>query len=58
DHALASELATSRGMVVRLNGTDTRAVGNPIRSSGHRTEYGAPPRLGEHTGRVLGGGAK
>ena len=58
DHALASELATSRGMVVRLNGTDTRAVGNPIRSSGHQTEYGAPPRLGEHTGRVLGGGAE
>jgi len=58
DHALASELAAAREMVVRLNGTEMRAIGNPIRSSGHQTEYGPPPRLGEHTGRVLGDSAK
>lgn len=54
DHALASDLARSRDMVVSLEGCDVRAVGTPIKSSGSRPGYRAPPALGEHNDRILG----
>lgn len=54
DHALASELARSRNMVVTLAGTGVRAVGNPIKAGGSEPEYRAPPRLGEHNDLILG----
>lgn len=53
DHALASELARTRDMVVPLAGTGMRAVGNPIKVCGSEPEYRAPPRLGEHNDRIL-----
>lgn len=54
DHALASELARSRNMVVTLEGTGVRVVGSPIKAGGSDPEYRAPPRLGEHNDLVLG----
>jgi CoA:oxalate CoA-transferase len=53
DNALASGLARSRGMVVALEGTRARAVGNPIKIAGTEPEYRAPPRLGEHNDVIL-----
>jgi crotonobetainyl-CoA:carnitine CoA-transferase CaiB-like acyl-CoA transferase len=53
DNALAGDLAQSRDMVVALDGTGVRAVGNPIKTSGTEPEYHAPPRLGEHNDRIL-----
>ena len=55
DHALASDLAQSRDMVVALAGTALRAVGNPLKISGSKADYQPPPRLGEHNTRILGG---
>ena len=55
DNALAGDLAQSRDMVVELAGTEARAVGNPIKTSGTEPEYRAPPRLGEHNEDILGG---
>lgn len=55
DNALASDLAQSRDMVVALGGTGVRAVGNPIKTAGSASDYGAPPRLGEHNDRILRG---
>jgi CoA:oxalate CoA-transferase len=54
DHALASDLTRSRDMVVSLDGSGVSAVGNPIKTSGSKPEYRAPPRLGEHNDRILG----
>ena len=50
EHALASDLARSRGMVVELpcEGASLRAVGAAIKCEGHRPAYGAPPLLNEH----------
>lgn len=53
DNALASELTRSREMVVTLDGTRVKAVGNPIKAAGAEPEYRAPPRLGEHNDRIL-----
>lgn len=53
DHALASDLTRSRDMVVSLDGCGVRAVGNPIKISGGKPGYRAPPRLGEHNELIL-----
>lgn len=53
DRALASDLTLSRAMVVTLDGSGVRVVGNPIKTAGAEPEYHAPPRLDEHTDRVL-----
>ncbi|MBI3936978.1 MAG: CoA transferase [Betaproteobacteria bacterium] len=53
DNALASDLTGSRGMVVTLDGSGLRVVGNPIKTPGSEPEYSAPPRPGEHNGRIL-----
>ena len=53
DNALASDLARSRDMVVELDGTGVRAVGNPIKIPGASPRFGAPPRLGEHNDHIL-----
>lgn len=61
DHALASDLTLQRHMVVTIPTPDgaLRMVGNPIKCSDHRTNYRAPPLLGEHTVALCGqrGGA-
>jgi len=50
EHALSSDLARSRDMVVELPcaGASLRAIGSAIKCDGHRQEYGAPPLLNEH----------
>jgi crotonobetainyl-CoA:carnitine CoA-transferase CaiB-like acyl-CoA transferase len=55
DHALASDLARSRDMVVTLEGCGVKATGNPIKMPGVVSEYRAPPVLGEHNERLLRG---
>jgi CoA:oxalate CoA-transferase len=55
DAALASANAAARGMVVTLEDAEGkfRAVGNPIKCSGHETPYRMAPRLGEHNDTCL-----
>lgn len=55
--ALDGELAASRDMIAVIATPDgpLRVVGNPIKLSGHRQTYTAPPLLGEHTAEILGG---
>ncbi|WP_345751042.1 CaiB/BaiF CoA transferase family protein [Microbacterium rhizophilus] len=55
DAALADPQVVGHDMVVTLQGRGDgiRAVGNPIRFPGGRTEFAAPPRLGDATERVL-----
>src|SRR5262245_22757171 len=55
--ALDGELVRSRGMIVSVDtdGGPLRAIGNPIRIDGTRGEYGAPPRLHEHSADLLPG---
>ena len=50
EHALSSDLARSRDMVVGLpcDGVSLRAIGAAIKCDGHRQEYGAPPLLNQH----------
>jgi crotonobetainyl-CoA:carnitine CoA-transferase CaiB-like acyl-CoA transferase len=50
EQALASDVTAARDMVVSIpcEGGPIRAVGNPIRIAGERTQYRAPPLLGEH----------
>ena len=50
EQALASPLAREREMVVTIEtgAGPLRAVGNPVRIAGHRTQYSPPPLLGEH----------
>jgi crotonobetainyl-CoA:carnitine CoA-transferase CaiB-like acyl-CoA transferase len=52
---LDGELVRAREMVVSVDTDDgpLRMVGNPIRIAGIEREYGAPPRLHEHTDEVL-----
>ena len=56
-HALAEPQVLARGMVREVllhTGERLRMPGNPVRTTGgERPEWTAPPRLGEHTDRVL-----
>ncbi len=55
EESLQSELTRTRNMVVTMQAGDApiRAVGNPIKTAGHRPGYHRPPLLGEHTAEVL-----
>jgi len=50
EHALSSDLARSRDMVVSLpcDGVSLRAIGAAIKCDEHQQEYGAPPLLNQH----------
>lgn len=55
EQALASPLAAERDMVIGID-TDAgpiRAVGNPVRITGEKVAYSAPPLLGEHSAPLL-----
>lgn len=55
EQALASEHTRSRAMVAGIPTDEAtiRVVGNPIKFSGARDEYRAPPALGEHNDVLL-----
>jgi CoA:oxalate CoA-transferase len=55
EQALASDLVRERDMVVAIECAEgiIRAVGNPVRITGERREYGPPPLLGEHNALLL-----
>jgi crotonobetainyl-CoA:carnitine CoA-transferase CaiB-like acyl-CoA transferase len=57
EHALASELAAARRMVVELpcEGARLRAVGAAVKFDGQVPAFGEPPLLGQHTAELLGG---
>ncbi|MEU8895986.1 CoA transferase [Nocardia sp. NPDC048505] len=50
---LPEALAAAPGAVVAAGGH--RLIGSPIRVTGHRPEYGPPPRLGEYDDHRAGG---
>jgi len=56
EHALASELAAARRMVVELpcDGARLRAVGAAVKFDGAQPAFGEPPLLGQHTTELLG----
>ena len=55
-HALADDQVLSRNMVVdvpHVDGGTFKAVGNPVKISGHEDTWESPPKLGQHTDDVL-----
>lgn len=57
EEALEGPIVRDRAMIAVIPTPDgpLRLVGSPIRFSGQPTGYRPPPRLGEHTGEILGG---
>ncbi len=57
DKALNEPLLLARNMVISMErgGETIRALGNPIKMSGNRDVFAAPPRLGENTADILSG---
>ena len=56
EEALACDLVAEREMIVEIPTAERplRVIGNPIKISGNRETYTAPPLLGEHTDMLLG----
>ncbi len=56
EEALACDLVAERDMIVEIPTAERplRVIGNPIKISGNRETYKAPPLLGEHTDALLG----